>query len=174
MSTKGFGVVTALAGVAGWRHQRPRPVAMRPEGIGGWLLVYVIALVILLLHGIEHTVAVVIIYANPSLAGGLHTFVPLGSLLFYMVTNVVLAVSTIVVFFLMFRKRRAAIIANIVFNALSASLVVAWHFLGMTSQVGTIVDALPGLVGLSYFLVSKRVRNTFARAIDEEDDALAP
>jgi hypothetical protein len=54
------------------------------------------------------------------------------------------------------------------------SLVVAWHFLGMTSQVGTIVDALPGLIGLSYFLVSKRVRNTFAPAIDEEDDALAP
>jgi hypothetical protein len=94
--------------------------------------------------------------------------------LFYVVTNVVLAVFTIVMFFLMFRKRREAIAANIVFNALSASLVVAWHFLGMTSQVGTIVDALPGLVGLSYFLVSKRVRNTFARAIDEEDDAFAP
>ena len=38
-------------------------------GIRGLLLVYVIVLVLLLLHGLELTVAAIIIYAKPSLAG---------------------------------------------------------------------------------------------------------
>jgi hypothetical protein len=33
--------------------------------------------------------------------------------------------------------------------------------LGEKSHVGTVIDVLPGLVGLCYFLISKRVRNTF-------------
>jgi hypothetical protein len=117
-------------------------------------------------------VGAIIIYADPSVAG-LRTFVPLGALLFYEATNVVLAALTIVAYSLMFRRRRAAIAANIALNALSVSFLVAWHFLRMKSQAGTVIDALPALIGLWYFLVSKRVRNTFAPAIDSEDEPLA-
>jgi hypothetical protein len=112
------------------------------------------------IRGIELTVAAIIIFSDPSIAG-LHSFVPLGSLLFYVITNAIAASYTIVLFFLMFRNRHSAIVNNIIFNALSVSFVVAWRFLGEKSHVGTVVDVLPGLVGLCYFFTSKRVRKTF-------------
>jgi hypothetical protein len=112
------------------------------------------------IRGIELTVAAIIIFSDPSIAG-LHSFVPLGSLLFYVITNAIAASYTIVLFFLMFRNRHSAIVNNIIFNALSVSFVVAWRFSGEKSHVGTVVDVLPGLVGLCYFFTSKRVRKTF-------------
>lgn len=130
------------------------------KGIRGWLLVYVIALVYLLLHGLGLTLAAIIIYSNPSIAG-LHSFVPLSSLLFYVITNIVLASYSIVLFFLMYRKRQSAIANNIIFNAISVVFVIAWLSMGTKSHLGTVVDVLPGLIGGSYFLVSKRVRSTF-------------
>jgi hypothetical protein len=131
-----------------------------------------IALGSLLLHEIQLSVGAIIIYADPSIAG-LRTFVPLGALLVYEATNVVLAALTIVAYSLMLRRRRAAIAANISLSALSVSFLVAWHFVGMKSQAGTVIDALPLLIGLWYFLVSKRVRNTFAPTVDGEDELLA-
>jgi hypothetical protein len=139
---------------------RARPAPKTPQRIRGWLLAYVIALAILLLHGLGLTVAAIIIYANPSVAG-LHTFIPLGPFLFYVITNLIAALYTIVLFSLMHRRRHAAIAHNIIFGVLTALFVISWHFLGEKSSLGTLIDALPGLVGLCYFLVSKRVRNTF-------------
>jgi drug/metabolite transporter (DMT)-like permease len=133
-----------------------------PERIGGWLRVYVVALAILLLHGLGLTVAAIIIYANPSIAG-LHTFIPLASLLVYVVTNLVLAGYTVVLYVQMFKRRRSAIVNNLVFNTLSVVFVMAWLFLGEKSHLGTVIDVLPGLVGCCYFLMSRRVRNTFTR-----------
>jgi steroid 5-alpha reductase family enzyme len=130
------------------------------NGIGGWLLVYVIALVILLVHGIGLTIAAIIIYAHPTLAG-LQSFVPLNLLLFYVITNLILAIYTIVLFVLIFRKKKTAIINNIIFSILSVLFVVVWHFLGEKSNKGTLIDVLPGLIGLCYFLLSKKVKNTF-------------
>ena len=153
-------------------YPRREPVARRREGFGGWLLVYMIALGSLLLHEIQLSVGAIIIYADPSIAG-LRTFVPLGALLVYEATNIVLAALTIVAYSLMLRRRRAAIAANIALSALSVSFLVAWHFVGMKSQAGTVIDALPLLIGLWYFLVSKRVRNTFAPTVDGEDELLA-
>ena len=153
-------------------YPRREPVARRREGFGGWLLVYMIALGALVLHEIQLSVGAIIIYADPSIAG-LRTFVPLGALLFYEATNVVLVALAILAYSLMFRRRRAAIGANVVLNAMSVSFLVAWHFLGMKSQAGTVIDALPGLILLWYFIVSKRVRNTFAPALDGEDGPLA-
>jgi len=72
-----------------------------------------------------------------------------------------LIIYAVVLFILMFRKRRVAIRHNIIFNVLSVLFLVAWHFAGEKSNVGTFVDALPNLVSLWYFLASKRVRNTF-------------
>ena len=89
------------------------------------------------------------------------SFVPLGWLLFYVVTNVVLAIYTAVLLVLMLGRRKAAIANNIVFNLLSVLFVVLWHFVGEKSLVGTVVDSLPGLAGLAYILTSKRVRGTF-------------
>ncbi len=131
-----------------------------PQGIAGWLLVYVIALAFLVVHGLGLTVGAIIIYSNPSIAG-LHTFIPLAGLLYYVLTNIAGAVYTVVLFTLMVKKRHSAIANNIAFNILSASIVVSWHLMGAKSPVGTVVDVLPYLVGLCYFLTSKRVRNTF-------------
>lgn len=123
-------------------------------------MVYMIARIALLLHQIQLSVGAIIVYADPSVAG-LRTFVPLGALLFYEATNWFLIALTVVAFRLMFRRRREAIAANITLNALFASSLVAWHFLGMKSSAGTVIDALPALVGIWYFLASRRVRNTF-------------
>jgi hypothetical protein len=141
-------------------HSAQRPGGKARQRIGGWLLVYIFALGALRLHEIQLSVGAIVIYADPSIAG-LHTFVPLGALVFYEAANAVLVVLTIVAYVLMFRRRRAAITANVVLNALSVSFLVAWWFLGMKSQAGTVIDALPGLACLCYVLVSKRVRSTF-------------
>jgi hypothetical protein len=130
------------------------------NGIRGWLLVYVIALAIFSIHSLGLTIASLIINAHPSLVG-MQSFIPLGALLFYVITNLIEVVYAIVLFILMFRKKRSAIINNIIFNALSVVFLLSWHFIGEKSVIGTFVDALPGLIGLGYFLASKRVRNTF-------------
>ena len=122
---------------------------------------YMIGLVVQALHGLVLTVGSIVIYAKPALAG-LTSFVPLGWLLFYVVTNVVLGVYTAVLLVFMFQHRRAAIANSIVFNLLSVLFLVVWHFHGEKSLFGTVVDSLPGLVGLMYVLTSKRVRGTFA------------
>jgi hypothetical protein len=135
-------------------------------GIRGWLLVYVVILGLLTVHAIGLTVASIIVYNKPTTAGLAATVAPLNafslnSVLFYGITNVLLIIYAVVLYILMFRRRKAAISHNITFNALSVLLLVAWHFAGEKSNVGTFVDALPNLVSLWYFLVSKRVRNTF-------------
>jgi hypothetical protein len=144
---------------AGPAEKSASQAAARPP-IRGWLLVYIVVLAILLLHGAELTIASIIIYAHPS-AAGLHTFIPLSSLLFYVATNTFLALYTVALFILMARRRRSAIIHNILYNVLSVAFLVAWHFAGEKSNIGTFVDAAPNLVGAAYVLLSRRVRKTF-------------
>ena len=124
--------------------------------IRGWLLVYVVVLAFITVHGMALTAASIIIYIKPS-AAGVTSFAPLSALLFYDITNALLIIYAIVLFILMFRRRKAAIVHNIIFNAVSVLLLVGWHFAGQKSYVGTFVDALPSLW---YFLVSKS-RATF-------------
>jgi hypothetical protein len=130
------------------------------SGVRGWLLVYTISLAYLLLHGAGLTIASLVIYAHPALAG-LRSFVPLRFLVLYVATNVLLILYTITLFVLMARKRRAAIVHNVIFNVLGVVFLLAWHVLGEKSNVGTVVDTLPYLIGLAYVLRSRRVRNTF-------------
>jgi hypothetical protein len=138
--------------------------------IRGWLLVYVVVLAFITVHGMALTAASIIIYVKPS-AAGVTSFASLSALLFYDITNALLIIYAIVLFILMFRRRKAAIVHNIIFNAVSVLLLVGWHFAGQKSNVGTFVDALPSLVSLWYFLVSKRVRTTFTN-LDTVGDRL--
>lgn len=135
-----------------------RRAALRP--IRGWLLVYIVALAILLLHGAELTIASIVIYVNPA-AAGLRSFVPLGFLVYYDVTNIILILYGITLFILMAQRRRSAIINNVIFNLLSVVFLVTWHFFGEKSNIGTVVDSVPNLVCAAYILLSKRVRSTF-------------
>jgi hypothetical protein len=130
------------------------------SGVRGWLLVYTIVLAYLLVHGAALTVASLVIYAHPAVAG-LRSFVPLHFLLFYVATNVLLILYTITLFVLMARRRRAVIVNNVIFNVLGVVFLLLWHVLGEKSNVGTVVDTLPYLIGLAYVLRSRRVRNTF-------------
>lgn len=130
-------------------------------GNRGWLLIYMVGLVAQLVHDLELTIASLIIYANPSLAGR-DSFIPLWALLIYVVSNVGLIAYGAVVFVLMLKKRRAAIPNNIAFNALSVAFLIVWFLLGAKSPVGTVVDSLPGLAGIAYFSRSRRVRNTYS------------
>jgi len=140
---------------------RSHPVAIRgPLGNRGWLLVYMVGLAAELVHGLVLTVGSVIVYADPSLAG-LESFVPLWALLFYVVSNLFLLAYGVVLFGLMLSKRKAAIVNNILFNALSVVFLVTWFVLGAKSPFGTIVDSLPGLAAIAYFSSSRRVRNTY-------------
>jgi Protein of unknown function (DUF2569) len=133
-----------------------------PSGIKGWLLIYVILLGYLTLHSLALTIASLIFYAHPALAG-LSSFIPLGALIFYVATNGFEIAYAIVLFILMFRKKKAAIVNNIVFNILSVVFLVAWHLLREKSNIGTFVDALPGVIGFCYFTFSRRVKATFVK-----------
>ncbi len=57
--------------------------------VRGWLLVYSAVLAILTLHGAALTIASVVVYLHPAIAG-MHSRVPLNSLLFYVTANSVL------------------------------------------------------------------------------------
>jgi Protein of unknown function (DUF2569) len=133
-----------------------------PSGIKGWLLIYVILLGYLTLHSIALTIASLIFYAHPSLAG-LSSFIPLGALIFYVATNGIEIVYAIILFVLMFRKKKAAIVNNIIFNILSVAFLLAWHLLQEKSDIGTFVDTLPGVIGFCYFIFSRRVKTTFIK-----------
>lgn len=126
----------------------------------GWLLVYIAVLACLGLHGAALTTASIVVYAHPATAG-LHSSVPLISLLFYVATNVILILYTVVLFILMSRRLIAAIINNVIFNISSIVFLVAWHLIGEKSNVGTLVDSAPNLIGVAYILLSRRVRSTF-------------
>jgi len=79
-----------------------------------------IGLVVQALHGLGLTVGAIVIFADPNRAG-LTSFVPLGALLFYVITNIVLAFYTAVVLTLMIRRRKAAIVNSIVLMSLPSS-----------------------------------------------------
>jgi hypothetical protein len=74
-----------------------------------------------------------------------------------------LALYSLLVVWLVLRKRRAAVVHNAVWAVLTVICLVAWHFLGMKSQIGVVVDSLPGLIGVIYFACSKRVKLTLVR-----------
>jgi hypothetical protein len=133
-----------------------------PAGVGGWLLIYVIGRMGLLLHQLQLTVGAIVVYLDPAVAG-LRSFVPLSSLLFYEATNCLLVGLTVVALVLIRRRSRAAIPVNLALSGLWLGALVVWQFLGLKSPVGTIIDATPALFGLWYFLTSERVRNTFTR-----------
>jgi hypothetical protein len=147
------------ARVAG-QPERPTGERGAPPHIRGLLLVYIAILGYLLLHGAALTAASIVIYNDPS-AAGLHSFIPLTFLLFYVITNVILLLYGASLFVLMLKRRRLAIVNNIIFNIISVVFLVAWHLLGEKSNVGTLVDSVPNLVGAAYILLSRRVRNTF-------------
>jgi hypothetical protein len=134
-------------------------------GIGGWLLIYVIGRVGLLLHQLQLTVGAIVIFADPTVAG-LRTFVPLGSLLFYEATNWLLVGFTIAALVLIRRRTPAAIPVNLALSGLWLAALIVWQFLGLKSPAGTVIDAIPALFGLWYFASSRRVRNTFTRTGD--------
>jgi hypothetical protein len=133
-----------------------------PKGVGGWLLIYVLGRAGLLLHQLQLTVGAIVIYADPAVAG-LRTFVPLGALVLYELTNWLLVGLTVLAFVLIRRKSSTAIAVNLVLSGLWLVALVVWQFLGLKSPIGTTIDATPAILGLGYFLRSKRVRNTFTR-----------
>jgi len=143
----------------------PHRSTQAPAGIGGWLLIYVVARMGLLLHQLQLTIGAIVIYLDPAVAG-LRSFVPLSSLLFYEATNWLLVGLTVVALLLIRRRSRAAIPVNLALSGLWLAGLVVWQFLGLKSPVGTLIDATPALFGLWYFLSSERVRNTFTRTRD--------
>jgi hypothetical protein len=131
-----------------------------PRGIGGWLLIYVIGRAGLLLHQLQLTIGAIVIFADPAVAGR-RTFVPLSAFLLYEATNWLLVGLTVLAFVLMRRRSTSAIWVNLTLSGLWLAALVVWQFLGLKSPAGTIIDATPALFGIWYFLISRRVRNTF-------------
>ncbi len=146
----------------GARHQSPTDDAVRQvpaPRLGGLLVGYVVLLVVLLIHGIGLTIAALVIEANPSLVG-MTDLGPDSHVVFYVVTNCLLAAYTLVLLWLICTKRRAAIVHNYLYCAISIGCLVAWNALGMKSPIGTVIDSLPGVVGILYFANSTRVKRT--------------
>jgi Protein of unknown function (DUF2569) len=131
----------------------------KPTGIPGWLLLYTILLLYLVLHGLGLTIASIIVYHHPSLAG-LSTYLPFRDEAIYVATNLVLVLYTVVLIVLILKKRHSAIIHNALLAVLNVVFLMLWHLFGAKSSIGTLVDSLPGLVGIVYFLTSQRVKHT--------------
>lgn len=131
--------------------------------IRGLLIVYLIAIAVFTLHTALLTTGSVVVYAH-SVATGSHPHVSLSFLVFYVVTNIALIFYVVYLFILMSRRRRSAIPHNIVFNVMAVVFLLSWHVVGEKSNIGTLIDSVPNLVGAGYFLLSRRVRNTFVVA----------
>jgi Zn-dependent protease len=127
--------------------------------IRGLLLIYCIALTIFFVHNTFLTIGSIIVYGHSAATGAHH--VPLGSLVYYVISNVAVLVYVIYISVLMRRRRRSAIVHNVIFNLLSAIFLLTWHAIGEKSGTGTIVDSIPNIVIVVYFLLSRRVRKTF-------------
>ena len=140
------------------------PARWSAPRLGGLLVGYVVVLVVLLIHGIGLTIATLVIDADPSLVG-MTDLGPGSHVVFYVVTNCLLAVYTLMLLWLICTKRRAAIVHNYVYCAISIGCLVAWNVLGMKSPIGTVIDSLPGVVGMLYFANSTRVRRTLRRPL---------
>ncbi len=138
-----------------------RTESERPP-IRGWLIVYLVALAVLTVHGLGLTVASLIVAADPSLAG-LTSFVPLPALLFYVVSNSLMILYAVLLYVLMFRRRRSSIAHNVVFHALSVTFLLGWHVLDMKSTLGVVIDIVPNIVMATYIVTSDRVRQTLRR-----------
>jgi hypothetical protein len=134
------------------------------QPIRGLLLGYVVLLVVLLIHGIGLTVATLIVDADPSLVG-MTDLGPTSHVAFYVVTNCLLAGYIVLLLWLIWTGRRAAIVHNYLYCAFSIGCLLAWHGLGMKSNIGTVVDSLPAVVGSLYFANSARVRRTLRRTL---------
>ncbi|MFI5896303.1 DUF2569 family protein [Actinoplanes sp. NPDC051513] len=130
--------------------------------IRGWLIVYLVVLAGLAAHGLELTVASLIIAADPSLAG-LTSFVSAPALIFYVISNTLLILYTVLLFVLIIRRKRSAIAHSIIFNALSVAFLLGWHVLHMKSTLGVAIDAAPNILLIAYILASERVRQTLRR-----------
>jgi hypothetical protein len=124
----------------------------------------VVLLVVLFIHGVGLTIATVVIDANPSLVG-MTDLGPESHIAFYLVTNCLIAVYTLILLWLILTKRRAAIVHNYLYCAISIGCLLAWNVLGMKSPVGTVIDSLPGVVGILYFAASTRVKRTLRRPL---------
>lgn len=144
----------AAQGTARWSAPR----------LGGLLAGYMVVLVLLLIHGIGLTIATLVIDANPSLVE-MTDLGPESHIVFYVVTNCLLAVYILVLLWLIRTKRRAAIVHNYLYCAISIGCLVAWNLLGMKSPIGTVIDSLPGVVGIVYFATSIRVKRTLRRPL---------
>lgn len=159
-----------------WGAHSPRipPAGKRaPTGIGGWLLIYVIGQSGLLLHQLQLTIGAIVIYADPTVAG-LRTFVPLSSFLLYEATSWLLVGLTVLALALIRRRSPAAIRVNLALSGLWLAALIVWRFLGLKSPAGTVIDATPALFGLSYFVTSTRVRNTFTHGSGRSARERAP
>ncbi|SIM77722.1 hypothetical protein SAMN04489832_1967 [Micromonospora cremea] len=119
---------------------------------------------LLLIHGIGLTIATLVIDANPALVG-MTDLGPDSHIVFYVVTNCLLAVYILVLLWLICTKRRAAILQNHLYCAISIGCLVAWNVLGMKSSIGTVIDSLPSVVGIVYFAKSARVKRTLTRPV---------
>jgi hypothetical protein len=134
----------------------------RRQGIRGWLLVIVVLLAYQLIHGLVLTGGAIVLYNDPSLAAREQfSGVPLGGLLLYVTTNLLLAVYAIVVLGLMFQRKKAVISNCIVLSLLWPSCLIIWQLAGEKSHFGTIVDILPNILVLLYVASSQRVKATF-------------
>jgi hypothetical protein len=131
----------------------------QPRRIGGLLAVYLVVLGLVVVHGLGLTVAAVVVNANPSL-GGLREPIPWSYIAFYIVTNVIVAAYAVVLMLLIVKKRKRAVVHNAGYAILTIIFLVIWHFLGMKSVLGVVIDSMPGLVGMLYFALSARVRET--------------
>lgn len=130
--------------------------------IRGWFIGYLVALAVLTLHGLELTVASLVVYAHPNLVH-LTFKIPLWGILEYVITNLILIGYAVAIFVLIRTRKRSAILHNNIFNVLSILFLIAWHISHMKSTVGTVVDSLPSLLLIGYFSLSRRVRRTLTR-----------
>jgi hypothetical protein len=133
------------------------------NGIRGFLPFYLFLMGYQLAHGLVLTVGSIVLYNDPALAKTQDFSLPLGGLLLYDISNLILAALGIVFLVLAFKRKKAAIVWGLALSVLWPVALFVWHVAGEKSHFGTIVDTLPNIISIFYLLLSKRVKATFVR-----------
>lgn len=162
--------------------QTPQQRNAGPEGIGGWLILMTIGLVVTVLSNLLIVATTTRMLGNGNWAefttpGAAYYHPLMGPLLmFELIGNSAFALSALVMLVLLFTKSRwfprgmiAMYVASVLF--LGADLFIGMQVPAVAQEIGASVTALvraifAAAIWIPYLLVSKRVRNTF---VDRRD-----
>ena len=118
------------------------------EGIGGWLLVYVILLAFGLVYA---PINLLSIYNNP--------LVDIGMV--FLLTSIITWLLGLSIFILIFTKKKW--LPTYIISVIWISFAVGWSTVGLSNLANALYGLILNILWTLYFIKSQRVKNTFIK-----------